>query len=195
MSMLIGELRDAGLGIFSRVRAGVVAVRRTTASVALLRLMIAVAVFVAWAFIPASSVPPAALLVPFGSALAVALFPRTRVVGVVLLAIAGTWLVVGEPLSVGRVLGLAAALYVAHAGAAFAAVLPHDTAVAPSALGHFALRTLLVVAVSLGLGGAGLWLAAWLPQREGIAFPLVGALVAVGLVALIAWLVRRAARP
>jgi hypothetical protein len=191
MSVLFVELRDAGLGIVTRVRSGATAVRRTTPSVALLRLVIAIAVAAAWALLPSWPLPPAALLLPLGSALAAALFPRTRAVGFALLTIAVVWLVLGDTLSAGRILGLAAALYMAHAASAFAAVLPHDTAVAPSALGRFALRTLLVVAVSLGLGGAGLYLASWLPQRDGLAFPLVGALVAVGLVALIAWLVRR----
>lgn len=195
MSMIVRDLRDAGQGLLSRARFAVAAARRTTAPVLLLRLLIFVALVVAWVLV----LPPSLLAVAFvlfavpGSALAAALFPRTLVVGLVIMAIAAAWLLttLAVDVSHGRVLALAAALYVAHAAAAFAAVLPHDTAVAPSALGKWAVRTLLVLVVSLGLGAAGLYLTSHLPVQQHLIGAAVGAAVAIGLVALITWLVRR----
>jgi hypothetical protein len=195
MSILVTDLRDIGLGLLSRVRSGVAVVRRTTPAVALLRLLVFVPLIAAWTLFVALS--PLVLVVGLGLALAAALFPRQRAVGVALVTTAGTWLAMttyfGVNVTLGQLLFLAAALYVAHSAAAFAAVLPHDTAVAPSALGRWALRTLSVVVVSLGLGVAGLFLAAWLPPQQSLAAPVLGSLLAIGLAALIAWLVRRRA--
>lgn len=193
MSVLITDLRDMGIGVASRVRSGVVALRRTTPAVLLLRLLIAGPLAGAWMLVGARS--PVILMVGPGLALAAALFPRTRAVGLALVTTAGAWLatttLLGVSVSLARVLVLAAALYVAHAAAALAAVLPHDTAVAPAVLGRWALRTGIVVVVSLALGVAGLFVAVWLPSRPSLVAPVLGSLLAIGLVALIAWLVRR----
>jgi hypothetical protein len=195
MSILVSDLRDAGLGLLSRVRSGVAALRRTTPAVALLRLLIFGPLFLAWTLFVALS--PLVLLVGLGLALAAALYPRTRAVGIALVTTAAMWLAtttfVSVAVSLDQVLSLAAALYVAHAAAALAAVLPHDTAVAPAALGRWALRTLGVLVASLGLGGTGLFVAAWLPPQQGLVVPVLGSVLAIGLAALIAWLVRRRA--
>jgi hypothetical protein len=195
MSILATDLRDAGLGILSRVRSATAALRRTTPAVALLRLLIFGPLSLAWTLFAALS--PVVLLAGLGLALAAALLPRTRVVGVVLVTTGGMWLVATTffnlNVSLSRVLGLAAALYVAHAAAALAAVLPHDAAVAPAALGRWALRTLVVLAVSLGVGVGGLFVAGALPPQQGLVAPVLGSLLAIGLAALIPWLVRRRA--
>ena len=199
MSVLLTDLRDVGLGVASRVRSGAATLRRTSPTVLLLRVLIAGALVAAWTMtVPTRLLlSPWALLAMLVPALAAALFPRTRAVGFALVTTAGAWLGLtmssaASP-SLGRVLGLAAALYVAHTAAALAAVLPHDTAVDPPALGRWALRTTLVLATSLRLGAAGLTVADALPRDQSLVGPLVGSVVAAGIVGLIAWLVRRRA--
>lgn len=193
MSLVFPELRDAGLGLLSRVRAGVAMLRRTTPAVALLRLLVFAPLAAAWTLFAVLSpvLPPVGLAL----ALAAALFPRGRVVGFALVSTVGIWLaktsLVDREVSLSQVLLLAAALYVAHAAAALAAVLPHDTAVAPQALARWALRTASVLVVSLGLGVAGLFVGAWLPPQPSLIAPVLGSLLAIGLAGLIAWLVRR----
>lgn len=200
MRVFLTDLRYAGLGLLTRVRATVATLRRTTAPVLGLRALVFGALLVAFALsVPSTAVWLAvALAIGVGLALAAALFPRTRVVGFTLVTIAAAWLVtttfVESNVSAARVLGLAAALYIAHAAAALAAVLPNDTAVNPGALLRWALRTSFVVLASVGLGALGLLAAAWLPQARGIAAPLLGSVVAAGIVVVIVWLARRADR-
>jgi hypothetical protein len=200
MRVFLADLHYAGLGLLSRIRATVATLRRTTAAVLLLRVLVFGALLVAFVL----SVPRAIVWLPVfpavgvGLALPAALYPRTRAVGFALVTIAAGWLAtttfVDTNFAPARVLGLAAALYVAHAAAAFAAVLPNDTAVSPGALLRWALRTSLVVATSVGLGALGLVAAAWLPQAQGIVAPLLGSAVAAGIVAVIVWLARRPGR-
>jgi hypothetical protein len=200
MSVLLADLRYASLGLLTRVRAMIATLRRTTAAVLLLRVLVFGALVVALLVsVPLSVVwPPVILAVAVGLALPAALFPRTRAVGFALVTIGVVWLAATTftdlDMSSARVLGLAAALYVAHAAAAFAAVLPNDTAVNRGALARWALRTSLVVVASVGLGALGLVAAAWLPQAQGILAPLVGSVVAAGIVAVIVWLARRPGR-
>lgn len=193
MSILASDLREVGLGLISRVRSALATLRRTTPAVALLRLLIVGPLLAAWTLVVPLS--PLLLFVGLVLALAAALFPRTRAVGFALVTIGGIWLATTTMLivdvSLPAVLGLAAALYVAHAAAALAAVLPHDTAVAPAALLRWALRTTTVVVVSLGLGVAGLFVAIWLPPQPSLVAPVLGSLIAIGLAALMVWLVRR----
>jgi hypothetical protein len=197
MKAFLADLRYAGLGLLTRVRATIASLRRTTGAVLGLRVVVFGALLVAFVL----SVPralvwlPVAQAVGVGLALPAALFPRTRMVGLALVTVGVIWLAtttfVEPDFSPARVLGLAAALYVAHAAAAFAAVLPNDTAVNPGALLRWALRTSLVVGAAVGLGALGLVAAAWLPLAHGLAAPLLGSLVAAGIVAVIVWLAHR----
>jgi hypothetical protein len=198
MSIFLTDLRDAGMGVLTRLRSGAATLRRTTPAVLSLRLL----VFGGLLGAVALSVPLTVLLVPVTLvvastvALAAALYPRTRAVGFAVVTIGVAWLASTAFLDVrpapGRVLGLAAALYVAHAAAAFAAVLPNDAAVAPSALLRWARRTAGILAIGLGLGGGGLVAAAWLPLSAGLVAPLLGSVAAAGVVGVIVWLARRA---
>jgi len=200
MRVLLDDLRYAGLGLLSRIQATIATLRRTTGVVLGLRLLVCGALLAAFAL----SVPPALLWLPAAPAVAVglalpaALFPRTRMVGFALVTIGALWLAttmfVDPYVSPARVLGLTAALYTAHAAAAFAAVLPSDTAVDPGAVLRWALRTSLVVVASVGLGALGLVAAAWLPQAQGLVAPLVGSAVAAGIVGVVVWLARRPGR-
>jgi hypothetical protein len=90
-----------------------------------------------------------------------------------------------------RVVLLGASLYLAHAAAAFAAVLPHDVAVAGAALGRWALRVAAVLGAGLGLGVVGMVVVGQLTVTPTVLAPIAGVLVAAGLAGLLAWLARR----
>jgi hypothetical protein len=117
--------------------------------------------------------------------------PRSRAVSLALWVIGLVWVVGESHPPLWRVLGMAATLYVAHASAAFAAVLPHDCAVTGSAVARWAVRTLLVIAASLALGGAGMAVLGPLPPVRSILGPIAGSLFAAAIAGLIAGLVRR----
>ncbi len=95
------------------------------------------------------------------------------------------------PLQTWRVLALAALLYVAHAAATLAAVLPHDSAVAARSLGRWLVRTAGVTATGLGVGLFGLVLASNLETVPSLIGPIVGTLLAGVIVGLIVWQLRR----
>ncbi len=128
----------------------------------LLRLLVFGAVLTACALaIPPGFILTRTFVLAVLAALTAALFPRTRAVGLILLGIATLWLIATTVFddsapSVWRVLGMAAALYVAHSAAAFAAVVPHECAVASAAL----LLRFRFNATWLVLGGAAIGLAA-----------------------------------
>lgn len=192
MSALAADLRAMGHGLVNRLAVGVARLRRITAAVALLRLLIASCLLGASALaLPAQYVLSRTVVVPVLLAVVVALFPRTSAVSVALLAIAGAWLVSTSDPPLWMVLALAALLYVGHAAAAFAAVIPYDCAVAPGALLRWAGRTASVVVASLAAGAAGMALTGAVPLPSGVLGPVVGTLLAVGIVALIVWQLRR----
>jgi hypothetical protein len=192
MSFFGTDLRDAGLGLASRVRAGVAGLRRITAAVALLRLIVAGSLVVASALaLPVSVTLTRTFLLFIGLAVAAALAPRTHAVSVALVTIVGLWAVLAQDRPLWRILALAAVLYVAHASAAFAAVLPLDCAVAASALRGWVMRTAFVVSVSVALGGGGLVMAGQVPFARGVVGPVVGALIAAGIALVLAWQLRR----
>ncbi|MCM0675909.1 hypothetical protein NCC78_14595 [Micromonospora phytophila] len=107
----------------------------------------------------------------------------------------GGWLIAtdgyGRPIALWRLLAVAAVLYLGHTLCALAAVLPYDAVVDPDLvvrwlvraagvmLGTFVLGVLLVEVAGVG-GDAGF-------QAATVA----GLLVAVGLTALLGWLLRR----
>jgi hypothetical protein len=190
------DLREVGAGLLSRAQAGIASLRRTTPAVLLLRLLVFGALLIAAAIVlPTDISLGGRAFLAVVPAAAAALFPRTRVVGLALLAIVGVWLIEtiayeGDTPSAGRVLTLAASLYVAHAAAAIAAVLPHDCAVAPATLGRWAMRTLLVTAVSVAIGVVGMALVGQLHAVQSSIGPIVGSLVAAGIAGLLAWLLR-----
>jgi hypothetical protein len=191
-----GDLRALGVGLASRVRAGFIVLRRTTPALMLLRLLVFGAMVAGFALaVGWDGVASRAFVLAVTGALAAALFPRTWVVTAALLTAGAAWLFATtagpvEP-ALWRVLALAAALYIAHAAAAFAAVLPYDCVVAPSALRRWAARTSFVVVVSIGLGGAAIGLLDRLRATPTVLAPIAGALLAATIAGLIAWLVRR----
>jgi hypothetical protein len=198
MTAIGTDLRDMGAGLVNRVVALVVETRRTTAPVLLLRTAVTVTLLVAAAVALPSGVVLSGLFVPFVAlAVLAGLFPRTRLVGLALLATAAAWFAtsfaVSGSIPIARVLVLAAALYIAHSCAALAAVLPHDCVVAADTIGRWASRMLLVLAASLALGALGLALVGHLRSVSSIIGPIVGSLIAAGIAGLLAWQLRRPA--
>lgn len=122
------------------------------------------------------------------------LAPRTRMVSIALfLAIFG-WIMstgfYGERITVLRLVGLGAALYLTHTSAALAAVLPYDTVVSPGVLGGWALRALGVLAVTALFALAAIRGASLFGGRTFLFASLAG----VASVCVLGWLLARAVR-
>jgi hypothetical protein len=81
-------------------------------------------------------------------------------------------------------------LYVAHTGAAVAAVLPHDALASTAVATRWLVRTGAVLAVSLALGVGAILASAVLPGQPSLLIPLLGMGAAIGVSGLIAWLLR-----
>jgi hypothetical protein len=123
-------------------------------------------------------------------ALLPALFPRTRIVGLAVFACAFGWvlgtLVYGEVVSVPRLIGLSAAVYLMHSLAALSAVLPYDAVVSPGVLSGWLLRAAATVAVSAIVSVVMLLLVKATLGPVFLVASLVGVLAAGALAFLIA---------
>jgi hypothetical protein len=129
-----------------------------------------------------------------------AVAPRGRgATAVALVAVAG-WLLAtsmdGRQPRLLPLVTLAALVYLTHSLAALAAVLPYDVVVAPEAVVRWLARTGLVVVFATALavaalGVAGVGVAGAGVGGTSLAAVVAGAAVALGLAALLAWLVRR----
>jgi hypothetical protein len=180
----------------SRVRRGRDVVSRATAGPLLIRLVVwALAAAGLMLAYPAEvartpQALPAVLLV----AVLPAAFARTRMVSLLLFAIALGWMVsttvFADPIATWRLITLAALLYLLHTTAALAAVLPYDTVVARAVLAGWLLRALAVVAATTVFGVAS---SLGADRLAGHSY-LVAALVGVALVCLISYLLVRASR-
>lgn len=126
---------------------------------------------------------------------AVGFFPRTRWVGLFIVAVVAEWLLTtigfGLPAGLVRVGLLTAAIYLVHAGAALAAVLPYDCAVPRTVVVAWATRVGSVLVAGLVVGLGGLLVAQFLPSARTVAGPIVGSVIAAGLAGLLAWHLRR----
>jgi len=199
MSNLGYEIKEVSAGLWRRLVDLIEKAQRITAMPALVRSVAAGSALAAMALalpLAISLSPLFAVCVPV--ALLVGLFPRTRIVTIVLLVTAGAWLVntvafEDAPLEAWRIASLGAALYLAHAAATLAAVLPYDSVVGPRVLGRWALRTGAVVVGSVG-GGIALWsVLGQLQAVQSIVGPIVGSVIAAALTGLLAWNLRRRA--
>lgn len=123
--------------------------------------------------------------------------PRGRVVTLVALAAVTGWLLstmgYDEPVTLPRVFGIAATLYLMHSLAALAAVLPYDAVVAPEVLGRWVARALLVVAASAALSLVVV-VVADAAHGSSLLASVAGLAVAVSVTALLTYLLHRPAR-
>lgn len=121
--------------------------------------------------------------------------PRTRVTTMVIMLAVLAWLartIWFEPdTALWRLLALTAALYVCHTGAALAAVLPYDALVSPGVISRWLRRTGIVVGASLILAVVLVTISGQLQSVSSVVLPVLGIIVAAGLAALLAWLLRR----
>jgi CDP-diglyceride synthetase len=125
----------------------------------------------------------------------VGLWPRTRIVSLVALGVVGLWLfstlAFSEPIGLVRLGLLSASLYLTHAAAAFAAVLPYDCVLARGVLVRWLVRVGRVLAVSLALGLGTMAATDQLSPVRTQVGAIIGALTAAGLVGLLVWLLLR----
>jgi hypothetical protein len=139
--------------------------------------------------------PVRAVLGAAVAAAAVGIFPRSRWVGLFIIAVVAEWLLTtigfGQPVGLVRVGLLAAAIYLVHTGAALAAVLPYDCVVPRSVLLAWAGRVGSVLAAGVLVGIGGMVVAQFLPSARTVAGPIVGSVIAAGLAGLLAWHLRR----
>jgi hypothetical protein len=124
-----------------------------------------------------------------------AVAPRGHGATVAALVTVGGWVAAtswyGEPVRLLPLVTIAALLYAGHSLTALAAVLPYDVIVSVEALARWLSRTILVVVFAAVLAVLLLG-AADLGGRGALAAASVlGVAVALGLAALLAWLLRR----
>ena len=175
-------------------------VQRTTAVPAVVRLVAAAAAAMAVLVAMPADVTVGergveVLALALVLAAGVGLFPGSWWVSAVALFVVLAWVAAtvafGDAADLVRVGVLAGLLYVMHAGAAFAAVLPHDCVVAPGVLVRWARRQAAVLTGGLGVGLAGLTAVRLIGGTPTLAGPVVGAAVAAALAGAFAYLLRR----
>ncbi|GHJ45984.1 hypothetical protein Cs7R123_33260 [Catellatospora sp. TT07R-123] len=170
MKQLTERLRAVG-----RITGGPLLVRAVVFAAAFAGLLIAA---------PAGTLESRLVVGLLVAAVLPALAPRGIAVTGVLLVMIGLWLVdtmaFGSPVTLARLLGLAVALYLTHAAAALAAVLPYDAIVDNQVIIRWAARAVLLVTVS---GGLTIALAELLPGHR-IAAPNVALVVGLAATAL-----------
>lgn len=143
-----------------------------------------------WLAMPAAMVSLRLLLPVFLLALLPALVPGGRVVAVAMFAVVGLWatstLAFGEEAGVVRTFATACALYLAHSGAALAAMLPHDAIVDNQVIIRWAGRAVTVIVSSAAVAAVIVLLAPALTPTTSVLALLAGIGVAFALVALLA---------
>jgi hypothetical protein len=195
--MVMGQAQEVWSGVTSRIDRRIRLIRRTTPGPVLVRSAATAGTLVALlvALPPSAMETPAVLGLAVVAAAGVGLFPRTRWATVTALLALIAWvystLVSADQLVLWRVVVLAVGLYVAHTGAALAAVLPHDAIVSPGVLTRWALRTGAVLGVSLGLGIGALVVAHGLHVRSTLFAPVVGVAAVAAVAGVLAWMWRR----
>ncbi|MGR6317281.1 hypothetical protein Q2K19_06565 [Micromonospora soli] len=183
-------------GLHERIRAARFLVNRISLAPLLIRTGIFLTVLVGFLVAyPAEALAPRSLLALTVVAVLPAAGPRRFWPTFAALVTVGGWLLatVGfdRPPALWRLLAVATLLYLAHTLCALAALLPFDAVVDPDLVvrwltraGGVVLTSAVVGVVLAGLGGVG-------GDRGFQAVTVVGLLVAVGLSALLGWLLRR----
>ena len=189
-------VREAGQGLRDLVNEYVRRIRRTQPVPVLTRSIAGVMALAALAVAAPASIsttPRVGLFVPI--ALVVALLPRTRFVTLTAIVAVLIWLLAtiieDESPSLVRVGLMAATLYLMHAAAAFAAVLPYDASVSREVLLRWFGRVSAVTVVGVGVGLIGLATTSALPTERSVIGPIIGSVIAVALVGVLAFQLRR----
>jgi hypothetical protein len=191
------DFNDVALGARDLYAIMAERVRRTTAIPALVRVAASAAAFVGLAL----ALPDEAIQLPllwvlvFGASALVGLAPRSRMTTIVIMFAVLAWLtrtIWFQPdTGLWRLMLLTAALYVAHTGAALASVLPYDALVSPGVAARWLRRSAIVVGASLVLELVMVTIAGQLQPVSLVVLPVLGIIMAAGLAAVLAWLLRR----
>jgi hypothetical protein len=195
MSQLVGDLRLAAEAVRSWIADSIQMVRQATAAPTLVRLTAAAAALVSLGgALPTSMVFSRGVLVA-PLAVGVGLFPRTRWTSLVALLAVVAWLVTTltgqNTVTLSRTVLLAGGLYLMHAAAALAAMLPYDAVVAPGLLVRWLIRIVLVLIASLGVAVSGMVVVGELQAVRTLAAPIIGSAIAAAIAGLLAWQIRR----
>jgi hypothetical protein len=196
MSQLVGDLRLAAEAVRSWIADSIQMARRATAAPTLVRLTAAAAALVSLGVaLPTSMVFSRSVLLLAPLAVGVGLFPRTRWTSLVALLAVVAWLVTTlarqNTVTLWRTVLLAGGLYLMHAAAALAAMLPYDAVVAPGLLVRWLIRVVLVLIASLGVAVSGMVVVGELQAVRTLAAPIIGSAIAAAIAGLLAWQIRR----
>jgi hypothetical protein len=196
MSQLVGDLRLAAEAVRSWIADSIQMARRATAAPTLVRLTAAAAALVSLGgALPTSMVFSRGVLLLAPLAIGVGLFPRTRWTSLVALLAVVAWLVTTlagqNTVTLWRTVLLAGGLYLMHAAAALAAMLPYDAVVAPGLLVRWLIRVVLVLIASLGVAVSGMVVVGELQAVRTLAAPIIGSAIAAAIAGLLAWQIRR----
>lgn len=190
-----GEARRIAVGVAERARTSV---GRATAASLRIRALVFTAALAALLLSCPAPVPVVSwLLVAFTP---LALVPAVRPAGwspaAVMFTAAGCWFIATAGLDAEvrawRVTALACSLYLLHASAALAAVVPFDAVVPAGLVCHWAVRPVVVLATTGGLAGAVVGALAGLSGWTHRVAAVCGAAAATGVVALLAVAIRAA---
>ena len=191
-----GQLDDMVEALNERVRALRYAANRVSLTPLLVRVGIFVTVLVGFLVAyPAEMFTARSLLALTVVAVLPAVGPRRVWPTFAALVMVGGWLLAAagfdRPVALWRLLAVAALLYLAHSLCALAALLPFDALVDPDLIARWLTRTGAVILASAVLGILLVWLGEAGGGRGFQTMTVVGLLVAVGLSALLGWLLRR----
>lgn len=190
------QLDDMVEALNERVRALRYAANRVSLTPLLVRVGIFVTVLVGFLVAyPAEMFTARSLLALTVVAVLPAVGPRRVWPTFAALVMVGGWLLAAagfdRPVALWRLLAVAALLYLAHSLCALAALLPFDALVDPDLIARWLTRAGAVVLASAVLGILLVWLGEAGGGRGFQTMTVVGLLVAVGLSALLGWLLRR----
>ncbi|MEU2614758.1 hypothetical protein ABZ570_24710 [Micromonospora sp. NPDC007271] len=183
-------------GLNERARALRYAVSRISLTPLLVRAGIFLTVLVGFLVAyPVQAFTPRSLLALAVAAVLPAVGPRRVWPTFAALVTVGGWLLAtlgfDRPPALWRLLAVAALLYLAHTLCALAALLPFDAVVDPDLVFRWLTRAGGVVLASAVLGVVLAWLGGAGGESASQAVTVAGLLVAVGLSALLGWLLRR----
>lgn len=190
------QLDDMVEALNERVRALRYAANRVSLTPLLVRVGIFVTVLVGFLVAyPAEMFTARSLLALTVVAVLPAVGPRRVWPTFAALVMVGGWLLAtagfDRPVTLWRLLAVAALLYLAHSLCALAALLPFDALVDPDLIARWLTRAGAVILASAVLGILLVWLGEAGGGRGFQTMTVVGLLVAVGLSALLGWLLRR----
>ena len=189
-------MSDLAGGLVERVRAVRYKVARVSPLPLLVRIGIFLVVFAGFLLAyPVQMLAPRSLLALAVAAVLPAVAPRRLWPTFAALVTVGGWLLAilgyDRPPALWRLLAVATLLYLAHTLCALAALLPYDGLIDPDLVLRWLARAGGVVLGSAVLGVVLAWLGGVGGTDGTQVATVVGLLVAVGLSALLGWLLRR----